>query len=144
MAVCIGFIVCGVAQPIYLVHAAQAAGGASTQDGVYTSEQADQGKALYTAKMCSTCHGATLGGFGQNPPLAGNDFLNNWSDQTVGDLFSKIQTTMPATAPGSLKPEETAQIVAYILSANKFPAGKTELPQDTAKLKTIHITKPQP
>jgi S-disulfanyl-L-cysteine oxidoreductase SoxD len=136
----ISLIVCGVAAPAFLARAAQSdAAPTTTQSGVYTADQAQQGKALYTSTACAACHGPSLQGAGQNPPLAGKDFLTNWTDQTVADLFSKIQTTMPATKPGSLKPEETAQIVAYILSANKFPAGTTALPDDSGKLKEIKI-----
>jgi mono/diheme cytochrome c family protein len=114
----------------------------STRDGAYTSEQASQGKTLYS-KQCAICHGTALEGMGQNPPLAGDDFINNWDGQTLADLDAKIQTTMPATSPGSLTPAETTQLLAYILSANQFPAGKTAIPDDPSKLKAIRIDKPQ-
>jgi len=117
---------------------AQAA--SSTRDGVYTVEQAQQGKASY-GKQCSMCHRPDLEGMGQNLPLVGDDFLNNWDDQTLADLSTKIRTSMPASKPGSLTQTETVQLIAYILSANKFPAGKTELPIDPSKLKAIHIDK---
>ena len=115
---------------------------ASTRDGVYTAEQAQQGKTLY-AQQCTKCHGASLEGTGQNPPLTGDDFLNNWQGQTLADLFTRIRTTMPAIKPGSLTPAETSQLVAYILDANTFPSGKTELPADPGPLKAIHIDAPQ-
>lgn len=119
--------------------AAQSA--SSTRDGVYTADQADQGHVVY-AKKCATCHGAALEGSGQNPPLAGDPFMQNWTGQTLADLFSKIQATMPATQPGSLKPDEIAQLLAYILRANEFPAGKTALPQTMDQLKNIHVETP--
>lgn len=115
--------------------------GSSTRDGVYTAAQADQGHALYT-KQCAMCHGATLEGSGQNPPLSGDAFMQNWAGQTLADLYGKIQATMPAMAPGSLKPDEVTQAIAYILSGNKFPAGKTALPDSADKLQTIHIETP--
>ncbi len=113
----------------------------STRDGVYTTDQADKGQAVYTQK-CAMCHGAALEGSDPNPPLAGDQFLQNWSGQTLDDLYSKIQTTMPSSDPGSLKPDEIAQLLADILRQNKFPAGKTALPQDEAQLKNIHIEAP--
>lgn len=116
--------------------------GSSVRDGVYSTSQADQGHALYS-KQCAMCHGATLAGAGQNPPLSGDVFMQNWEGQTLADLYGKIQATMPATTPGSLKPDEVAQVIAYILRENKFPAGKTDLPSSSDKLQTIHIEAPQ-
>jgi mono/diheme cytochrome c family protein len=136
-AVWIGVLAFGLFQPMLWAQSP-----ASTRDGVYSTDQAQQGKALYD-KQCAMCHGQTLEGMGQNSPLSGDDFLDKWSDQTLADLFQKIHTTMPAIKPGSLTPEETSQAVAYILSVNKLPAGKTALPTDPAVLKTIHIDKPK-
>ncbi len=98
----------------------------SVNDGVYTAEQATKGDALYK-EQCASCHGDNLEGAGPMPPLAGNDFMTNWQGKTVGDLFEKTHTTMPATAPGSLTPEQVSNITAYILSVGKFPAGMTPL-----------------
>lgn len=115
--------------------------GLSTRDGVYTDAQAEQGHALYT-QQCLTCHGPQLQGKGQNPTLTGQAFLQNWTGGTVGDLATQIQATMPATKPGSLKPDEVAQLIAYILSANHYPAGKTELPKTPDELKAIRFDAP--
>lgn len=117
--------------------------GASTSGGVYTSSQADQGHALYS-KQCAECHGEGLEGSDQTPALTGQDFLTNWTGQTLGDFFTRIQNTMPASAPGSLKPEEVTQLIAYILQQNKYPAGKTDLPITPKELQTIHIDNPPP
>lgn len=113
----------------------------STRDGVYTDAQAEQGHALYT-RQCSMCHGAKLQGMGQNPALTGQGFLQNWTGQTLADLYTQLHATMPATKPGSLQPDEVAQLIAYILSANHYPAGKTELPQTSDQLKAIHFDSP--
>jgi S-disulfanyl-L-cysteine oxidoreductase SoxD len=104
-------------------------------DGVYTSEQAAAGQALYKER-CASCHGAALEG-GAAPPLAGDDFLQTWSAQTLGDLVSKIQKTMPANDPGKLTREETVAIVAYLLQAGRFPAGRAALAGDEGALKQI-------
>jgi S-disulfanyl-L-cysteine oxidoreductase SoxD len=113
----------------------------SIRNGVYTAEQAQQGKAIYQ-NQCGMCHGDALEGTGQNSPLAGTAFLNNWTGQTVADLFMKTIVMMPDMDPGTMSPKDTAEVIAYILSANKFPAGKTELPSDPQSLETIHIVKP--
>ena len=72
------------------------------------------------ADNCAACHDAKLVG-GIGPELAGKDFVASWKDQTVGDLFDKIKTSMPASAPGSLTPEQTADVLSFILSSNHYP-----------------------
>jgi len=112
-------------------------------DGVFTADQAAQGKTAFDNK-CATCHGAELTGAEMAPPLSGGQFLSNWSGQAVGDLFVRIHTTMPANDPGSLNNAETATILAYILSFNKFPAGAAPLPSDDAGLSAIALTAEKP
>ncbi len=110
----------------------------SVWDGVYTEEQAGRGKPLYN-QHCASCHADTLMGGEMSPPLVGGDFLSNWDGLTLGDLFERIRTTMPQNKAGKLTREVNADITAYILSVNKFPAGKTELPHATEFLKEIRI-----
>jgi len=110
----------------------------SVWDGVYTQEQADRGQGLYN-EHCASCHSDTLMGGEMSPPLVGGDFLSNWNGLTLGELFDRIRTTMPQNKAGKLSREVNADITAYILSANKFPAGKKELPHTTEFLKEIRI-----
>lgn len=117
---------------------AQAPAGKSTNDGIYTEAQAKRGDVLYK-EQCATCHGDNLEGSGPMPPLAGKDFLVNWQGKTVGDLFEKTHTTMPATAPGTLTPAQAADIVAHMLAAGKYPAGTTELDSKLEVLQAIKI-----
>jgi len=113
----------------------------SIRNGVYSTAQAQQGKAIYQ-DQCSLCHGDELEGQGRNSPLAGAEFLNRWIGQSVADLFMKTIVMMPATDPGSMTQKDTAAVVAYILSENKFPPGKAELPTDPRFLEMIPIVKP--
>lgn len=112
-------------------------------DGVYTADQATQGKAIFADK-CATCHGADLTGAEMAPPLVGASFLGDWAGQSAGDLFTRIHTTMPANDPGSLNNAQVAQVLAYILQVNQFPAGSTALPGDDAGLGQIAITAEKP
>ena len=105
--------------------------------GVYSASQAQRGAADYKAN-CAQCHGAALEGLA-GPPLAGADFLNIWKSQPLSELYSKIHVTMPLDRPGTLMPGQTAGLVAYILQANKFPAGTAELPSDEPALKLIAL-----
>jgi len=107
-------------------------------DGVYTTDQAARGAALYSSQ-CASCHGTALTGGESAPPLAGADFFSNWNGLTVGDLFERIRVSMPADRPGKLSRDQDADILAYILSMNQFPSGKTELERQTEALKQIRI-----
>jgi len=111
---------------------------ASVWDGVYSDPQAARGAALYQT-ACASCHGGKLQGKGQTPALTGSDFVMNWSGMTVCDLFDKIQTSMPADKPGSLSREQNAGLIAYLLSANKFPSGVAELSSDAERLQKIRF-----
>lgn len=119
----------------------QSSPAASTRSGIYTDEQAKQGSASY-AKNCASCHSADLSGEGQAPPLADEEFTGNWSGKTVDDLFEKIQDSMPGDRPGALSRTENADILAYILSVNKFPAGTSKLSSEAEVLKQIQFEGP--
>ena len=110
-------------------------------DGVYSAAQQKRGEGLY-AKECSTCHGETLKGGEGAPALVGADFIASWGTSTVSDLFDKVSQTMPAPPeqPGKLSPQQNADVVAFMLSANGFPAGALDLPVNADALKRIRIT----
>jgi mono/diheme cytochrome c family protein len=110
----------------------------SVWDGVYSTEQAKRGQEVY-GSQCSTCHGAKLEGVEDAPSLAGKGFLDGWDGLTVGALFEKIRKKMPRDNPGQLSRQQYLDVVAYILGANTFPAGKADLPQELAPLKLIRI-----
>ena len=112
--------------------------GASTATPQYSAAQADRGLALYTSS-CSMCHGADLAGSTTIPPLKGMEFESYWLGKPVGELFDKINTTMPKTEPGSLKPEQSAELVAYILRELKAPAGTADLTSKLDDLNKITI-----
>ena len=118
--------------------------GRSVWDGVYTEEQAKRGEDLYE-KQCSACHGDKLAGRESAPPLTGGAFLSNWNGLPLSDLFERVRRTMPQNAPGKLSRQQNADILAYLLSFNKFPAGKTELYRQAEMLKEIRFeaTKPE-
>jgi S-disulfanyl-L-cysteine oxidoreductase SoxD len=111
----------------------------TTQDGVYTADQAKRGKAQYS-QNCANCHMDDLSGSGWAQALVGDAFIQTWEGQTVDDLFELTHTTMPPDKPGELSPDATLDIVAYLLQSNQFPAGKDELKNDPEALKNILIT----
>jgi quinoprotein glucose dehydrogenase len=109
----------------------------SVKDGVFTKQQADRGKAIY-AEQCAKCHGETLGG-GDAPDLAGSEFVGRWKGNNVGAIFDLIHKTMPTDDPGSLSTRQSADVTAFILSSNGYPAGEKDLDNNSDTLKTIRI-----
>lgn len=113
---------------------------ATAADGVYTTGQAQRGRASYEAE-CQACHGAALTG-GLGPPLAGPGFLREWDRRPLAELVDKIEHTMPATKPGTLSRAQATDLAAYLLQTNAFKAGAADLaPNDS--LKQIAIVAPR-
>jgi cytochrome c5 len=104
----------------------------STMTGVFTMNQADRGSDTYM-NLCISCH-----------PVAVRSavFTTMWGGRSVADLFNVIKNTMPKSDAGSLSDAEVAQIIAFILKFNGVPPGKTQLPSDERKLKTLRIETP--
>lgn len=114
-------------------HASQttaAAKGPSTLSGVYTNEQASRGKDVYLGS-CRSCHTPAS--------HTGATFNKWWRGKQLSDLFAFVSTQMPKNDPGSLAPEDVADVVAYLLKMNAMPVGPAELPADPDSLKKIRI-----
>jgi mono/diheme cytochrome c family protein len=116
---------------------------ASVLDGAYTSPQAMRGEPLYF-EHCANCHGTALEGGDMTPGLAGPVFGANWNGLTLGDLFERIRTTMPLDRPGRLTRQQNADVIAFILKANNWPAGSREVPNDLAALRQTKVESVRP
>src|SRR3954470_23130430 len=114
----LNFVMVAVCLAIVIAPHTAGAQARSVLDGVYAPAQAASGLELYP-NACAGCHGAALGG-GAGPQLAGATFVSRWKDKTVGDLFEKIKTTMPAGMPNTLSPDATADLVSFILKTNNY------------------------
>jgi mono/diheme cytochrome c family protein len=111
--------------------AAAAQAERSVWDGVYSDDQAVRGQNTFGAS-CARCHDVA--------DFSSPSFLQGWEASTVLDLFQVLQKTMPMDNPGSLRPQDYADIIGYIFRANAFPAGKDDLDTDVERLKLIRIT----
>ena len=108
----------------------------STWAGIYTIDQAARGESSYRAQ-CASCHGVSLEGSDDAPPLTGRDFTDDWNCSNIADLFEKIQYTMPANRPGQLTEPQIAEILSYILKVNRFPSGRSALPPSADELRGV-------
>lgn len=102
----------------------------SSADGVYTRQQADEGRDLF-ALACQSCHAPTQ--------HSGPPFLGKWHGRTLADLFTYLRREMPQTDPGTMTNDEYAALTAYILRINQMPTGRTPLAADSAALHRIRI-----
>jgi polar amino acid transport system substrate-binding protein len=110
---------------------ALAANGPAGRARLYTETQAEKGKEVYS-QNCAACHGDQEQG-ASAPAIAGTAFLNKaqllgWSVDNVRHL---VVTTMPRNNPGSLSPEQYADVLAYLLAADCLPAGNSAFPAET-------------
>jgi mono/diheme cytochrome c family protein len=104
--------------------------GPSTLDGLYTDEQASRGKDVYL-NSCRSCHTPAS--------HTGATFNQWWRGKHLSDLFAFVSTRMPKNDPGSLAPEDVADVMAYLLKMNAMPVGPNELPADADSLKKYRI-----
>jgi cytochrome c5 len=108
--------------------------------GVYSAEQAEDGKTLFESN-CSTCHKSDLSG-DRGPALTGNTFFSSWEAGSVNKLYTKIKETMPRNrATTSLTEDNYLAIVAYILQANEFPPSRGDLALRPDMLDDIQIAR---
>jgi len=97
--------------------------------GIYTTAQADRGMNIYDGQ-CASCHELSR--------FKGKDFASAWTDKPLTDLHVAVKS-MPMDNPGSLQPQEYADILAYFLSINGYPAGQTELKGDDESIKAVKV-----
>lgn len=118
----------------------QPPGAPSLRAGAYTEEQAIRGQTLYNER-CWQCHGETLAGLDQAPPLDGPQFGSNWQGQPLAALVIRIGT-MPPEQPGSLSRQESVDVLSYILWYNGLPVGDEPLAAEQGTLAKIPFYSP--
>ncbi|HWF11039.1 MAG TPA: c-type cytochrome [Bryobacteraceae bacterium] len=131
-------------------------GQQSNGAGVFTSAQADTGRAVYE-KTCGRCHTLTLMGRqgkpeerpavaslsaadqkfignynGRVPPLAGAAFLDRWGSKTAAQLVARFQEAKFSFDEAGLTDDERiVDITAYVLQVNGAKAGSERLTRTT-------------
>lgn len=99
----------------------------------------EEGRRVYVAK-CSSCHGDRGEGTAHYPPLVGgqSSLTSAKPLRTVGSywpyattVWDHIHRTMPYSEPGTLTPNETYSLTAYILFLNGIIDEHLELNEKT-------------
>jgi mono/diheme cytochrome c family protein len=99
---------------------------ANLPPATYSLVQADRGDTVY-ARRCARCHARSQ--------FVGQGFVESWNDRRVFDLYALVSSTMPLSAPGSLKEQDYLAVVAYLLKENHAAAGPDSLLPDTTALR---------
>lgn len=115
----------------------------SVLDGIFTEVQAERGRAAYD-EHCAECHGEGLGGDEMAPGLTGVAFRFRWRGLNMADIYTSVQSTMPPEEPGTLGAQEYVDVVAFLLGANRYPAGDRELTADPGLLAGIAVERIPP
>lgn len=106
----------------------------TTNSAVYTAPQAERGKTVFGEK-CSACHDPAR--------FTGDAFFDAFNGKALKELWDIASGTMPEDNPGSLKPQEYGDIIAYFLQLNALPTGDAELAGDAGAMANIKVEKPK-
>lgn len=113
---------------LFAIPGAVLAEGRTTNDAVYSKDQAKIGEQLYK-DHCLLCHDKKY----FRPVFVA------WQGKSLGTFNAVMNSSMPQTNPGSLPLEDYVDILAYILSLNRYPAGSQPLTNDNNELDSITI-----
>jgi cytochrome c5 len=137
LLVCSGVLLAAVGSDV------RAQNGLKTvETGVYSDVQALRGAAAYD-QTCGRCHRQDLGG-ADGPALKDDRFNRNFAGKDLKTLYTRMSTTMPRGAPGSISEGAYLDILAYVLRENGFPAGAGELSVDALDGVEVLPTRPKP
>jgi mono/diheme cytochrome c family protein len=116
------------ARPAVAQETGSSPGAQSSPVAPYTEAQAARGDQVF-AKVCSFCHASG--------EFAGATFQTTWNGLSVRKFYDFIRTSMPYDKPGSLTPQQYADVVAYIFQLNAYPATKTEFMPDSMAVDSV-------
>ena len=102
--------------------------GLSTNDKIFSKKQAKTGQKLYE-QNCLICHDKKYF----------RPVFKSWEGQSLGTLFLVMSSSMPQGNPASLPDKEYIDILAYMMSQNRYSTGEKELPTDVDMLNSITI-----
>jgi S-disulfanyl-L-cysteine oxidoreductase SoxD len=106
----------------------------TVRDGVFSAAQAARGERLFES-ICTNCHELT-------ELTAAGAYLDDVNGESLWETFDYISSDMPEDDPGSLRADEYAAVLAYVLSVYGLPSGETDLRVDREWLEAIAIVRP--
>ena len=128
--------------PFLTAAAASGTTSGSALPTLFTNGEAAQGRIVFK-QHCAACHGDDLRGK-IGPALVGPSLGSASDHTTVSIMFNVIAFEMPADEPASLTRQNYADVMAYILQRNGYPADAHPLSyaaaqaSDTPLISQIH------
>ena len=128
--------------PVITAAAASGTTSGSALPTLFTDSEAAQGRIVFE-QHCAACHGDDLRGK-IGPALVGPSLGSASDHTTVSIMFNVIAFEMPADEPASLTRQNYADVMAYILQRNGYPADAHPLSyaaaqaSDTPLISQIH------
>jgi mono/diheme cytochrome c family protein len=116
--------------PVLALGAVAGAEPRTTNDAVYSKDQAKIGEQLYKDN-CLMCHDKKYF----------RPVFKSWDGQSLGIMYTVMSASMPESNPGSLPLQDYVDILAYILSLNRYRAGDDVLSHENGALNEITIVK---
>jgi len=106
----------------------------TVRDGVFSAAQAERGARVFES-VCTNCH--EMAEF-----IGAGAYLDEVEGESLWETFDYISTEMPEDDPASLRPEEYAAVLGYILSVYGLPSGDAELAPEQELLEAITLVRP--
>lgn len=108
----------------------------------FSAEQVTHGAQIY-AGACAICHGTDREG-GHDVPDLSTYFAARWANTPLDRLSGYISRAMPLMAPGTLPPQDTAALVAFLLHENGVAsATNAPLPTEESRLAKFRFPAPR-
>ena len=98
-------------------------------NGVFSTGQAVRGQEQFQMH-CAECHDGDLNPRDTASRLVGDRFMDRWREDTLGNLFNFVSTSMPRTRPASLTKAVYLDVISFLLSKNSIPPGVRDLNED--------------
>jgi hypothetical protein len=70
--------------------------------------------------------------------------MADFNGASLGEMLDRTRQTMPDDNPGTMSRQQIADVLTYVLSVNKFPAGESELPTQAELLNQIKFLATKP
>ena len=99
----------------------------------FTEVQAQNGAREYL-QYCAECHGGNLQGSAHGSELAGQGFLDQWANRSVGEFIALVSATMSMGVPRSSRESINLNITSFILRTNGAVAGEKRCRQAQVNL----------